>query len=270
MRAAHTEYVAQQYNYYQRTFESSNKEEKYLNYGYTLSNKDTYECRQRQLCIEVFNAAAIEPDHSIVDVGFGSGEQDFLLSREYNFKRLVGFNIAEEQVAYANNRAKSEGLDSKMKFICDEAEKMVAIPDNSIDRVLAIECAFYFDRPKFYRSAARILKKGGRLVLADICFSDALKFVTHLRMDIRKVGYFSGNKTEWENYFNTISVQRINKFTIPGAQMTVHQIKSSLKKLNLPPEEIKMWKRMAFNTQITVFGFTTRLIRYDLVVLEKK
>ena len=32
---------------------------KFLNYGYTVSGKETYEERQQQLCLEVFQAAEI-------------------------------------------------------------------------------------------------------------------------------------------------------------------------------------------------------------------
>ena len=81
------------------------KDRKFLNYGYTVSGKETYEERQQRLCLEVFQAAEIGQGDVVIDVGFGSGEQDFLLWNRCEFSRLVGFNISERQIRYANERA---------------------------------------------------------------------------------------------------------------------------------------------------------------------
>jgi cyclopropane fatty-acyl-phospholipid synthase-like methyltransferase len=92
------------------------KDRKFLNYGYTVSGKETYEERQERLCLEVFQAAEIGTGDVIIDVGFGSGEQDFLLSHAYEFAHLIGFNISERQVRYANERANLEKLADKLSF----------------------------------------------------------------------------------------------------------------------------------------------------------
>ncbi len=76
-----------------------------MNYGYTVSETETFEERQQRLCLEVFQAAEIGKGDVLIDVGFGSGEQDFLLSNAYEFRRLIGFNISERQVRCANERA---------------------------------------------------------------------------------------------------------------------------------------------------------------------
>ena len=75
-----TRAVARQYDLFQTSLELLQKDRKFLNYGYTVSGKETYEERQQRLCLEVFQAAEICKEHVIIDVGFGSGEQDFLLS----------------------------------------------------------------------------------------------------------------------------------------------------------------------------------------------
>ena len=72
-----TRTVARQYDLFQSSLEVLQKDRKFLNYGYTVSGKETYEERQQQLCIEVFQAAEIGQADVIIDVGFGSGEQDF-------------------------------------------------------------------------------------------------------------------------------------------------------------------------------------------------
>ncbi len=265
-----TDFVANQYNDFQTLLELLQKERKYLNYGYSNGPEETYEQRQEQLCRAVFDAAQIQPRHTLVDVGFGSGEQDFLLAANYKFQTLHGFNIAQKQVEYAAARAKLEGL-RKLHFHHGQAEQL-ALPQSSADRVLAVECAFYFDRPRFYAEASRVLKKGGLLVLADIAFHDSLKFVTRFGDDLARVGTISANRRAWEKHFETVRLDSIRRQTLPGAQQTVWTILRWILKY-FRPAQFKAWKtlwNMAVSTQITALGFRTGLIRYDLIVLRKR
>lgn len=49
-----TRTIARQYDLFQASLEFLQKDRKFLNYGYTVSGKETYEERQQQLCLEVF------------------------------------------------------------------------------------------------------------------------------------------------------------------------------------------------------------------------
>ncbi len=261
--------TARQYDLFQRSLESLDKERKYLNYGYTLSRKAGYEERQEQLCLEVFRAADVSRGDVVVDVGFGSGEQDFLLQRTHGFSKLHGFNIAEKQVRYANDRARREGLEERMVFHHGQAECLDGMANAAVDKVLAIECAFYFDRPRFYRRAAEVLKPGGLLVMADMMFADRMAFLTRRSEEHRRMGTKSANREAWEEHFRTRSMRRINRFTRPGAQKTVYQILRILPTSGISGAEVREWLRMAFATQLAVGCLLTHLIHYDLIVLEK-
>ncbi len=267
-----TEFVADQYNDFQFLLEQLNKERKYLNYGFRTGKGQSYEKKQEQLCRAVFDAADIRPDSVIVDVGFGSGEQDFLLASNYQFKVLHGFNIAENQVKYAADRARREKQTKKLLFHHGQAEDMSVLGRGKADRVMAVECAFYFDRAKFYPEAARVLKKGGLLVLADISFADSLRFLTRRTPDLARVGTQSGNKTLWEESFETVRLEDIRGRTFPGAQETVWMILKWLFRY-FRRDQARAWKtlwNMAVSTQITSLGFLTGLIHYDLIVLRKR
>jgi len=98
---AATAHVATQYDTLQAGLARIDKPEKYLNYGFATGHSETYEERQAELCRRVFALADIGAGDVVVDVGFGSGEQDLLLAREREFAELHGFNIAALQVAYA-------------------------------------------------------------------------------------------------------------------------------------------------------------------------
>ena len=262
--------VAKQYDNFQTTLENNKTEKKYLNYGYSTSSAQSYEKKQEALCLEVFGAANIQPGDVIVDVGFGSGEQDFLVAKKFKFKKLIGFNIAGKQVAYANARAKKEKLDKRLTFHKSPAENMPKMKNNSADKLVAVECAFYFDRPAFYKEAGRILKPGGRLVLADICLPKFMSWVTSLREDMQRVGSINGNQNEWEKYFNTISVRSISKHTRPGCQMTVYKIIKNIRTMDDDKEQKSIWKQMAIWSQIIAWGLALGIVRYDLIILETK
>jgi cyclopropane fatty-acyl-phospholipid synthase-like methyltransferase len=265
-----TRTIARQYDLFQASLELLQKERKFLNYGYTVSGQESYEERQQRLCLEVFQAAEIGQGDVVIDVGFGSGEQDFLLSNTCEFSRLVGFNISERQVRYANERAIREHVAHKLSFRLGEAERLPGVAESSVDRILAIECAFYFDRPRFYRRAAQVLKPDGLVVLADIAFADRAAFLTRSAEDLRRVGTQSSNRTEWERHFCTRSVCRINNRTQPGAQMTVWQILKTAPFSRLSAAERREWMKMAFYSQLVALGLRVNFIQYDLIVLEKR
>lgn len=245
------------------------KERKYLNYGYTTSSDQSYEDRQEALCLEVFKIANIQKGDVLVDVGFGSGEQDFLAARHYQFKKLMGFNIAGKQVQYANDRAKVENLSDKLSFYHSPAEDMASVQNESVDKIISIECAFHFNRSAFYKEAFRILKPGGLIVLADMCYPWPMGWMMYTRKYLRTFGTTGGNKRKWEKYFNTASIRSINKEVRPGCQMSVFEIYKAISKFDMKKEHIKSWKNMAFWTQITAWGLALRLLRYDLIVLQK-
>jgi cyclopropane fatty-acyl-phospholipid synthase-like methyltransferase len=265
-----TSAVSRQYDLFQTSLESIEKPRKYLNYGYTVARRQSYEERQERLCLEVHRAAAIEPHHVLVDVGFGSGEQDFLLARTFPFARLTGFNIAAKQVEYASNRAAAESLSDKLQFRHGAAEELPGIESASVDRVMAIECAFYFDRPRFYARAAEVLGTGGLLVLADIAFSNRMPRFARSSEDLARVGTRTSNQKEWERWFHTRSIVDIAAYTRPGAQMTVSQILRSVPRTSMSGSERREWLKMAWYSQLVALGLATGLLHYDLIVLEKK
>src|SRR4051812_28343244 len=263
-----TNAVARQYDLFQDSLETIDKDRKFLNYGYSVAAGEPIEERQARLCLEVFRAAAIAAGHVVVDVGFGSGEQDFMLARTFEVERLTGFNISEKQVRYASDRAAREGLDSKLTFRLGEAEALPGIQRASVDRLVAIECAFYFDRPRFYARAADVLKPDGLLVVADIQLSDRLRFLTK-RDDLRRVGTLSANRREWERYFRVRTHRHINRETRPGVQMSVWHILRTAPFAAFTTAQRREWLKMAYYSQLVALGLWSGLVSYDLVVFEK-
>ena len=138
----------------------------YLNMGY-WREADSYDQACEALAILLAERAGLSPGDRVIDAGFGYGDQDLLWARRYQVS-IAGFNVNGAQVAVARDRARRAGLDDVVALFAGSA-MTTGLDDGSADRVLALESAFHFpDRPGFFAEAARLLRPGGTIALADL------------------------------------------------------------------------------------------------------
>ncbi|MCA3176316.1 MAG: methyltransferase domain-containing protein [Burkholderiales bacterium] len=100
----------------------------------------------------------------VLDVGCGFGDQDQYWLHRFSPSSITAINITRSQVTEAMQRF----VDTRLQFIDADA---IALPfeNSSFDKVLALESAFHFEpREAFFVEAAKVLKPGGTLALADI------------------------------------------------------------------------------------------------------
>jgi ubiquinone/menaquinone biosynthesis C-methylase UbiE len=139
----------------------------YLNLGYWKTARTIDEACEA-LATLVAETAAMGPDDDVVDVGFGFADQDMLWMERFAPRHITGLNVTPVQVRLARQRVRRRGLADRITLIEGSATAM-PLPDACCDIVTAVECAFHFHtREDFLAEAFRVLRPGGRLVLADV------------------------------------------------------------------------------------------------------
>jgi len=112
--------------------------------------------------------AAIDRADTVLDLGSGSGTDSFLAAlRAGPEGRVIGVDMTAQQLAKARRLAREAGL-AQAEFREGYIERP-PIEDGSVDVVISngvINLAP--DKPAVFAAAARALRPGGRLALADI------------------------------------------------------------------------------------------------------
>jgi len=121
-----------------------------------------------------FELARITPGETVVDLGSGSGTDSFLAARQTGESgRVLGIDMTAAQLAKARRLASEHGI-ANVEFIEARIEQL-PLPSASADLVISngvINLAP--DKAAVFAEAARVLRPGGRLALADIVTSTQL------------------------------------------------------------------------------------------------
>ena len=137
-----------------------------VHFGYTDTTTRGHADALLNMNRELADRAGIQPGARVLDAGCGVGGSSMWLAQARG-AIVVGITPVASQVARARRFAATRKLGDQITF--EQADYTnTPFPDASFDVVWALESLCHApDKSAFYREAARLLRPGGRLVLAE-------------------------------------------------------------------------------------------------------
>ena len=137
-----------------------------FHFGYYDSYKESHRQALENMNLVMAKKAAIEPSDLVLDAGCGQGGSALWLATHIG-PTIKGISLVPHQVEIANREAKARHLENKVQFFVQDYAH-TGFADESFTVIWACESLCHAPEKKaFYQEAFRLLKPGGRLVVAE-------------------------------------------------------------------------------------------------------
>jgi tocopherol O-methyltransferase len=137
-----------------------------VHFGYTDENTRSHTDALKNMNRVLADRVRLKSGERVLDAGCGVGGSSLWLAKERGVD-VVGITLAARQVDKARSYAARRGLTHRAHFEVADFTAM-PFPDASFDVVWAVESLCHAPgKAAFYQEAARVLRPGGRVVVAD-------------------------------------------------------------------------------------------------------
>ncbi len=104
----------------------------------------------------------------LLEIGCGNGVQAKYICQNFEPAFVTGIDLDPDNIEIATTQQKIRNIPN-MLFLVDDAQELKHIASESMDVVISIEAAFHFpDKEAFLRQINRVLKPGGKFLVADL------------------------------------------------------------------------------------------------------
>ncbi|EMA15980.1 SAM-dependent methyltransferase [Haloarcula amylolytica] len=135
--------------------------------GYYENEDDDLDTAVENMTRVTADAVDIGPKDDVLCAGCGVGGPATWLAKERGAS-VTGINISEPQLELARELAQELGVSENTAFQYGDFTEMEAIPDDEFDVIWGLEAICHADdKRKFLQQAKRVLRDGGRIVVAD-------------------------------------------------------------------------------------------------------
>jgi len=142
-----------------------------MHYGYWDETTPNLIMALSNMNAKVAEFVNVQPGSVVLDAGCGVGGSSIFLATQHKCT-TVGISLSNKQIEQCKENAQQHGLLNRSTFECQNYLE-TSFPDNTFDVVWGIESVCYaHDKIDFLREAYRILKPGGRFIVADFFSND--------------------------------------------------------------------------------------------------